>query len=385
MADLYLNIGNTLLATEKLNELPEDNILTDWINLRQMYITLADNGKTQQLLSAIAGNTSQGNLKNMLVSNSPLSDTVLINVHTSNKLSPGNYKNVMEINLPVTDNVNPYFFDKLVSLPNGIANQLRALQGNNTGVTTLASIQQQINSVKEERDALLSYLLDTLLKSNNSATAKQILEAENSANANMILAAMYLADSNLVAAQNKINVVPANTQDLQDWHELYNVLYNLANSGKSLFEIDSLQLEAVNNLAYSGHNNIAVTNAQNILTLLFNIDFDSEETGNSGARYAQQTQNSDFIIENNLEDAAVYLGDNYPNPFNQNTVIPYSIPANAVIKIYSSTGAILKTIRLEQNKTSIELNTTDWSNGIYFYSLMVDGFEIAWKKMALIR
>ncbi|MBI5220090.1 MAG: PKD domain-containing protein, partial [Bacteroidia bacterium] len=360
--------------------------------LQQQYYTVQQNldkGNTQILLNAIAGNTSQGNLKNMLVSNSPLSDTVLINVHTANKLSPGNYKNVMEINLPVTDKVNPYFFNKLASLPNGIANQLRALQGNNPGgVTTLASIQQQINSVKQDRDALLSYLLDTLLKTNDVATVKQVLESENSISANMTLAAMYIADSNLVAAQNKINAVPNTTQDLQDWHELYNLLYNLAASGKTLFDIDSLQLQTVTELAYSGRSNIAVTNAQNILTLLFNIEFDTETEGGN-ARYAHVNEDTGIIsdIENKAAEQGIYLGENYPNPFNNTTVIPYSIPVNteAVIKIYSSTGALLKTFKLEHTKPSVELKTTNWSNGIYFYSLTVDGVEIAWKKMTLIK
>ncbi|MBI5220088.1 MAG: T9SS type A sorting domain-containing protein [Bacteroidia bacterium] len=121
---------------------------------------------------------------------------------------------------------------------------------------------------------------------------------------------------------------------------------------------------------------------------LFNIEFDNEISGLT-ARYADdnQTSSEEYISDEINIDNTPFLGDNYPNPFNRNTVIPYSIPANteAVIKIYSSTGAILKTIRLEQNKTSIEINTIDWSNGIYFYSLTVEGVEIAWKKMALIK
>ncbi|MGI6071354.1 MAG: PKD domain-containing protein, partial [Blautia sp.] len=54
-----------------------------------------DNGKTQELLNDIYGNMSNGRLKNKLIANSPLSDTVLYALMSEYPLSHGNFKNVM--------------------------------------------------------------------------------------------------------------------------------------------------------------------------------------------------------------------------------------------------------------------------------------------------
>ncbi|MDD3741092.1 MAG: hypothetical protein PHH30_07605, partial [Bacteroidales bacterium] len=91
------------------------------------------------MLDNIYGNMSNGKLKNKLIENSPLSDTVIISLLIEYPLSHGNFKNVMQINMPVSDNVEPYLFERLSTIPTGISRQLTPLQAYNPNVRTLTN------------------------------------------------------------------------------------------------------------------------------------------------------------------------------------------------------------------------------------------------------
>lgn len=83
------------------------------------------------------------------------------------------------------------------------------------------------------------------------------------------------------------------------------------------------------------------------------------------------------------------LGQNAPNPFEGNTIIPYTIPNDvqkASILIHNINGQLIKSIAIQQfGEGTLELQTTNLSNGQYTYSLEVDGMIIATKKMNLVR
>ena len=89
-----------------------------------------------------------------------------------------------------------------------------------------------------------------------------------------------------------------------------------------------------------------------------------------------------------LEDVAT-LGQNNPNPFNESTKIPYSIPATskkASITFFDNTGKILKSVDINQfGKGTIDLSNTGLPAGSYNYSLVVDGKIIESKKMMVVR
>jgi hypothetical protein len=83
------------------------------------------------------------------------------------------------------------------------------------------------------------------------------------------------------------------------------------------------------------------------------------------------------------------LKQNYPNPFNPSTTIEYSIPksANVSLKIVDVTGREIESLLNEnQNAGSYRVmwNTANYSSGIYFYVLNVDGFEKS-MKMILVK
>jgi|GEM_PF-1601322 len=83
------------------------------------------------------------------------------------------------------------------------------------------------------------------------------------------------------------------------------------------------------------------------------------------------------------------LSQNQPNPFNENTVIPYFIPENTVgahMNIFSSTGKLLKTIQIDESGNGqINLRASGLPAGTYVYQLASADGVIGQKTMSLIK
>lgn len=88
--------------------------------------------------------------------------------------------------------------------------------------------------------------------------------------------------------------------------------------------------------------------------------------------------------------AAFNLEQNYPNPFNPNTTISYDLPENnfVLLKIYNSLGEEAATlVEKKQNAGSynIVFEGSNFSSGVYFYSLFVGDNLVDTKQMFLIK
>jgi hypothetical protein len=83
------------------------------------------------------------------------------------------------------------------------------------------------------------------------------------------------------------------------------------------------------------------------------------------------------------------LKQNYPNPFNPATTIEFEIPASSFVslRIYDVLGRLVSTIVNEEMTARnyvFNINTSDLSAGIYFYTLRAGDFAQT-KKMVLIK
>jgi len=81
--------------------------------------------------------------------------------------------------------------------------------------------------------------------------------------------------------------------------------------------------------------------------------------------------------------------DNYPNPFNSQTMISFKIPfsGNAKLQITNSKGQLIAELidqLLTEGKHTIIWNTNRLDSGVYFYTLKFNGDSIT-KKMLLVR
>jgi len=97
-----------------------------------------------------------------------------------------------------------------------------------------------------------------------------------------------------------------------------------------------------------------------------------------------EKENLEYTLQVNQQ---AILGQNKPNPFNQKTIIEYSIPNhvhNAIIQFSSVDGRVLGTKKIyEKGKGQITLNTDTYNSGIYYYSLIIDGKVIETKQMKI--
>lgn len=88
---------------------------------------------------------------------------------------------------------------------------------------------------------------------------------------------------------------------------------------------------------------------------------------------------------NSVDDAS--LEQNAPNPFHQQTTIAYTIPENcrnSSIHIYNLNGAELRSYAISQKgRGSITVDAGSLKAGMYLYTLICDGKEVATKKMIL--
>ncbi|OFY38584.1 MAG: hypothetical protein A2275_01330 [Bacteroidetes bacterium RIFOXYA12_FULL_35_11] len=349
-------------------------------------VNILDKGQTALLISMIQGNTNEGQLKNKLLTNSPLSDNVLSELISSNKLAPGNFKNVMGKNLPVTKTVEPEFLDKITQLPPGIADQLIKLHGNNPGVVTLASIQRELDRNNIIQKEIMSELTRIYIDSGQTDKAIQLLETQSDAGSKQTLIASLIAENRLAEASTLLsNFIPADA-DEADWLIVNNILLSLETQGKTIYDLNSAQVLQLRDIATTCPAGLAAMNAQSILRIVFNDKFiPCPDDTLSTARYSNNPENiPDFSI---VDEENIFLGDNYPNPFNRKTVIPYYLPEgmSAVMQIKDVHGRMLSEFSLKTGKNLLEINTEDWAAGVYYYSLISNGEVIENKKMMLVK
>jgi photosystem II stability/assembly factor-like uncharacterized protein len=84
------------------------------------------------------------------------------------------------------------------------------------------------------------------------------------------------------------------------------------------------------------------------------------------------------------------LYQNYPNPFNPNTRIEYNIKEKGLVtlKVYDIIGKEISTLvnkNLSEGTYNLTFYGDNYSSGMYFYSLFVNGTRVDTKKMILIK
>lgn len=104
-------------------------------------------------------------------------------------------------------------------------------------------------------------------------------------------------------------------------------------------------------------------------------------------KYSQLTEIQKTNTNEHSNEFNLY---NYPNPFNSETSVYYSIPYNAQVKIivYDNLGKELS-ILLDEYKLSgkykLRMNASQFQSGVYYYSLHVDNKLIKNYKLVLIK
>ena len=112
------------------------------------------------------------------------------------------------------------------------------------------------------------------------------------------------------------------------------------------------------------------------------------ERGNKGIslQRGEVSENTDNTALGQTFKDEEYLSQNVPNPVDGSTVINYRLPEGATrasIVVYSTNGAVVKTIPLDLSGTngSITLHTSDLAKGVNLYQLTVNEVILGTKKL----
>ncbi|WP_169312059.1 T9SS type A sorting domain-containing protein [Fluviicola taffensis] len=99
---------------------------------------------------------------------------------------------------------------------------------------------------------------------------------------------------------------------------------------------------------------------------------------------SQQAIRSELSVRLSNKEAII-LDQNVPNPFAEQTVINFSIPASvqkAQIHFYDGHGKLMQSVEVvERGLGSVTVFGADLSSGVYTYTLVADGQIVATKKM----
>lgn len=94
-------------------------------------------------------------------------------------------------------------------------------------------------------------------------------------------------------------------------------------------------------------------------------------------------------FENNMNPTSYKLSQNFPNPFNPETQINFTVPEMTGVKItiYDALGKEVETLvneTLNKGDYSVKWNARNYASGIYFYRMTTPSFTVV-KKMMLIK
>ncbi|MBK9286067.1 MAG: tail fiber domain-containing protein [Sphingobacteriaceae bacterium] len=111
----------------------------------------------------------------------------------------------------------------------------------------------------------------------------------------------------------------------------------------------------------------------------------AKQTGVNGNNQQAQEQILNQLNVDLSDKDVIVLNQNIPNPYAEHTIITYNVPAQygfAQIIFKTIDGKIIKAVDIEKKgRGQLNVFAADLTNGLYIYTLIVDGKEIDTKKM----
>ncbi len=319
--------------------------------LKQEYIDVqntVDQGQTTVLLAAVQNNNTPVNtLKNQLIGKSPLSDTVLTMViNRTSPLPPPVLRDVLKPNSPVSEKVYPALQAKLATVPSPFADSIQKYQTISPGCRTLTTINLEIAVAENLRQSVLNEAVNYYVSNDSVPEAIALLEQETNKETKQGLVGAYIDQGNYSTALNKLNSIPLIADEDIDFKNLYTMYINLAVQQKTLWDMDSTQLQMVRDIASVCPSTLASVNASAVLEVVVGGNT-APCPDNQTLRSITDNSSQQNLLNISMEDIE-YLGNNIPNPFNNSTQIPYFIPAGskAKLEVFGMKGEHIKTYLL---------------------------------------
>lgn len=347
-----------------------------------------DGGETQLLLEAINTQTPPVFLTSLLLNHSPLSDTTLKTfLSEKTNFPPIFFTLIMMKNLPVSSNVYPYYQQRYATLPTHFKRILSYVEGHPITITP-TYYDNMIEGTGNLRITVSNDIIHLLLDSvnnreNDALTVIGHLQTEESQKA---LMGYYIEQGNMAQYDSIKAVFPLISEENQQLITLYDKIKQVYEQGIMLSEIDSADFWFIDHLARQCPENLAVVAARGylkritgeyIMPCFYNtIDLRSITQSNEATKGLTEADNS-FNL----------LGDNYPDPASDKTIIPYHLPEGikGVLYIIDITGKQIAQYTGLQGENELTVNTSMLSAGSYYYMLAIDGYSIESKQFTIVK
>jgi len=351
---------------------------TDYQNVEALYNSLLDGGNTEALQVKVetAWPTDMWELRAELLGKSPhLSKEVLMTVADKTEVLPESV--IFEILSANPDELRKeelmaYLENKEQPLPQYMVDILRQLASGTTYKTVLqsemaayhaqkiAAAQAIIRSIVNEEEPDMDELRDWYDNIGGMEADKQILET-------------YVQEGDYTAAQSLIDMLPAlydlsdeKLQAYNDYKQLKQLEIDLAQQGRTIFDLSASELASVVNLAEYGSGS-AKTSARGMLEFAYAYDY----------------CNCPNLPENiQLKSATIDMGDlakakglvvsAEPNPAYTWVAFDYTLPlleTEGTIEINDNLGRTIETFILAQQQGQYVLDTRSYKAGVYYYTL----------------
>lgn len=373
-------------AKEQIQSL-EDDLIMVAANL--------DNGNTQPLLNAINSNLSNGLLKDSLINNSPLSDTVLIALiqkAMNENLPPGIIKQVLEPNLPVSGEVYGWLELLFPAIPQNYKDEITELQMNNSSGNSISSVLNEIESVYNERQTAFNGLALRWVEEEKEDSLIYLLQQENTFDTDALLFGYYLSQGDLATAASTLNNMFPSTTEEQEWLVLQTMILQLAQNGETVLEINSSQEQYLRSLAAQIPETPAATSAKSILRYVFGDDYPIVPPSIPSLKTAGSKVKSAVLLSPSIANMdLIKIGNAYPDPFAEYINIPCHIPhgiKKAQLIIYNSLGSEIARFRVPEGGALsavegqiLRIDSENWSSGLYFYEISSENGTTAKQKM----
>jgi len=354
-----------------------------------------DGGDKEYLLTLIATEDNDVVKSELLVASPYLSDDVLIAfLEKEEPLSAEDIQQIVIENSPVTDKVNGVI--ATVEIPNEIRTLINEAQ---EGISERRVLENQIKQLEISIQLLKSEVVRIYLDSNEIMAIETLLKEELTLADKMTLIPLIIEEEPAQAAL-LITALRADAAEIQltmpesekaaeidlfcDYYTLVKDKIIASGSFNNLTPAEELIIRAL-----AASNSAVAINAQNVLAL-----FRGETTEryaeaivlNTAGRPGGNTESPNQQPPTSTQQESYQL-NNYPNPFNENTIIEVTIPLHTTGKIMITdvTGKQLKHLSLNKGNNQIELNGSELGYGIFFYTLYINDEFIETKKMVRIR
>lgn len=197
----------------------------------------------------------------------------------------------------------------------------------------------------------------------------------------------HIMDMNVISYNYKNKEIPEAERDTIS-SELAEARYSVAKNrhyGLSAQELQTIYPE----LVYKGQDGTLGVNYVELVPILIqSIQELKQELDDVKGGSENKTRSVDGINNYSSTNTDNVLYQNTPNPFKEQTTIRFRLAengTNAAICIFDMSGKMLKKLPVSQGMTSVTVNGWELGEGLYLYSLVVNGSEIDTKRMIITK